>query len=341
MWAMLPSFGGGPRSLTGAPADMGDILIGHLHEAHARIRDRIRRTPVLTSTRLDELSGATLFFKCENFQKTGSFKARGAANAVLSLPEAEASRGVATHSSGNHAAAVSWAAGLRGLRATVVMPRTASRFKMASVERYGGTIVLCEPTHAAREEAARRIVGESGAAMIHPYNDPRIIAGQGTAMLELMDEVAGLDMVVCPVGGGGLLAGTAIAAKSLRPSIAIHAGEPEGAADASQSLASGRRQAVAHPSSIADGLLAFVGDLTFPVIQRHVDGIATVPDTAITGAMVRLLEILKIAVEPSAAVGYAAIAEGRIDVAGKRVGVILSGGNVDLLRTPWTAQVSA
>jgi threonine dehydratase len=320
---------------------MGDILIGHIHEAHSRIRDRIRRTPVLTSARLDELSGARLFFKCENFQKTGSFKARGAANAILSLTDKEASRGVATHSSGNHAAAVAWAAGLRGVKATVVMPRTASGFKMASVERYGGRIVLCEPTHSAREEAARRIVEETGAAMIHPYNDPRIIAGQGTAMLELMDEVPGLDMVVCPVGGGGLLAGTAIAANSVRPSMTIHAGEPEGAADAARSLASGHREPVEHPSSIADGLLAFVGDLTFPVIQRSVDGIATVPDEAITAAMVRLFEILKIAVEPSAAVGYAAIAEGRIDVSGKRVGVILSGGNVDLARTPWSAQVSA
>jgi threonine dehydratase len=322
------------------PAEMSEILIGDIHEAHARIRDRIRRTPVLTSTRLDEISGARLFFKCENFQKTGSFKARGAANAILSLGEAEASRGVATHSSGNHAAALSWAAGLRGIAATVVMPRTASRFKMASVERYGGKIVLCEPTHRAREEAARRIVEETGAAMIHPYNDPRIMAGQGTAVLELMDEVPGLDVVVCPVGGGGLLAGSAIAAKSIRPLVAVYAGEPEGAADASRSLASGRREPVENPSSIADGLLAFVGDLTFPVIQRLVDGIATVPDEATSAAMVRLFEILKIAVEPSSAVGYAAIAEGGIKVAGKRVGIILTGGNVDLARTPWSGQVS-
>jgi threonine dehydratase len=326
--------------MAGIPAEMSEILIGDIHDAHARIRDRIRRTPVLTSTRLDEISGAHLFFKCENFQKTGSFKARGAANAVLSLSDAAASRGVATHSSGNHAAAVSWAAGLRGISATVVMPRTASRFKMASVERYGGTIVLCEPTHRAREETARRIIEETGAAMIHPYNDPRIMAGQATAALELLEEVPGLDMVVCPVGGGGLLAGAAIAAKSLRPSIEVRAGEPEGAADASRSLASGRREPVENPSSIADGLLAFVGDLTFPVIQRLVDGIATVPDEAITAAMVRLFEVLKIAVEPSAAVGYAAIAEGRFSVAGKRVGVILSGGNVDLARTPWSGKVS-
>jgi threonine dehydratase len=320
---------------------MGDINIGNIRDAHSRIRERIRRTPVLTSARLDEISGARLFFKCENFQKTGSFKARGASNAIFSLTDAEASRGVATHSSGNHAAAVAWAAGIRGISATVVMPRTASRFKMASVERYGGRIVLCEPTHKSREEVARRIVDESGAAMIHAYNDPRIIAGQGTAALELMEEVADLDLVVCPVGGGGLLAGTSIAARSLRPSIRIYAGEPEGAADASRSLASGSRQAVDHPASIADGLLALVGDLTFPVIQRLVDGIPTVSETEITDAMVRLLEILKIAVEPSGAVGYAAIAGGKVDIAGKRVGIILSGGNVDLGSAPWARRVSA
>jgi len=320
---------------------MSEIQIGHIHEAHGRIRDRIRRTPVLTSARLDQLSGARLFFKCESFQKTGSFKARGAANAVLSLTDEEAARGVATHSSGNHAAAVSWAAGLRGLAATVVMPRTASRFKMEAVERYGGRIVLCEPTHRAREAAARRIVDETGAAMIHPYNDPRIIAGAGTAALELMEDVGDLDLVVCPVGGGGLLSGTAIAAKALRPSVSVHGGEPEGAADASQSLASGLRQPVEHPSSIADGLLAYVGDLTFPVIQRLVGGISTVSDDAIMSAAIRLLEILKVAVEPSGAVGYATIAEGRLDVAGKRVGVILSGGNVDLGRSPWSGRAPA
>jgi threonine dehydratase len=320
---------------------MGDINIGHIREAHSRIRERIRRTPVLTSTRLDEISGARLFFKCENFQKTGSFKARGASNAIFSLTDAEASRGVATHSSGNHAAAVAWAAGIRGVSATVVMPRTASRFKMASVERYGGRIVLCEPTHKSREEVARRIVDESGAAMIHAYNDPRIIAGQGTAALELMEEVADLDLVVCPVGGGGLLAGTSIAARSLRPSIGIYAGEPEGAADASRSLASGNRQAVDRPASIADGLLALVGDLTFPVIQRLVDGIPTVTEAEITDAMVRLLEILKIAVEPSGAVGYAAIAGGKVDIAGKRVGIIISGGNMDLGSAPWARRESA
>jgi threonine dehydratase len=319
---------------------MGDVNLEHVCEAHARIRERIRRTPVLTSTRLDELSGASLFFKCENFQKTGSFKARGALNAVLSLTDSEASRGVATHSSGNHAAALSWAAGLRGIPATVVMPRTASRIKVASVERYGGRIVFCEPTHKAREEAAEKFIRDSGAALVHPYNDPRIIAGQGTSALELLDEVPELDVVLCPVGGGGLLAGTAIVARGLRPGVRVFAGEPEGAADASLSFKSGVRRPVDHPSSIADGLLAFVGDLTFAVIRRDVDGIATVSDAQIAAAMRQLLEVLKIAVEPSGAVAYAAVAERKVDVAGKRVGIILSGGNVDLERAPWAKSAS-
>jgi threonine dehydratase len=290
---------------------------------------------VFTSGRLDELSGAKLFFKCENFQKTGSFKARGAMNAVLSLTDAEAGRGVATHSSGNHAAALSWAAGLRGIPATVVMPRTASPIKIASVERYGGRIVFCEPNHKAREEAAAKIIGESGAAMVHPYNDLRIMAGQGTAALELLEEIPDLDAVLCPVGGGGLLAGTAIVARGLRPGMKVFAGEPEGAADASNSLKSGVRTPVDQPKSIADGLLAFVGDLTFPVIQRDVDGIGAVSDAEIASAMRQLMEVLKIAVEPSGAVGYAAVAARRVDVAGMRVGIILSGGNVDLERAPW------
>jgi threonine dehydratase len=311
---------------------MSDILSSHIQQAHARIRGHVHRTPVLTSARLNELAGAEIFFKCENFQKTGAFKARGAVNAVLLLSEAEASRGVATHSSGNHAAALSWAAGLRGIQATVVMPRTASRVKIASVERYGGRIVFCEPNHQAREDAADKVVRETGATLVHPYNDGRIIAGQGTAALELIEDVGNLDMIVCPVGGGGLLAGTAIIAKAMRPSIRVFAGEPEGAADTSVSFSSGVRQPVENPASIADGLLAYVGDLTFPVIQRDVEGIATVTDTEILAAVRRLFEVMKIAVEPSGAVGYAAIAGGKLAVREKRIGVILSGGNLDLER---------
>ena len=311
---------------------MSEILPSHIQEAHARIRDHVHWTPVLTSARLNQLAGAEIFFKCENFQKTGAFKARGAVNAVLSLSDSEAGRGVATHSSGNHAAALAWAAGLRGIRSTVVMPSTASRVKIAAVERYGGRIVFCEPTHRAREETAEKVVRETGAVLIHPFNDPRIIAGQGTAALELIKDLPNLDFILCPLGGGGLLAGAATAAKALHPELRVFGVEPEGAADGSLSYASGERQPVAHPASVADGLLAFVGDLTFPVILRHVDGIVTVSDAAILSAMRRIFEILKVAVEPSGAVAYAAVAEKRLDLAGKRVGVILSGGNVDLER---------
>ena len=318
---------------------MSGIDLGQIRGAHARIRDRIRRTPVLTSARLDELSGSSLFFKCENFQRTGSFKARGALNAVLSLGDEDAARGVATHSSGNHAAALSWAAGLRGIPAHVVMPRTASRFKLAAVERYGGRITLCEPTHRAREEAAARIVRETGATLVHPFNDPRIIAGQATAALELLEEVPDLDLIVCPVGGGGLLSGTAIVAGSLRPGTKVFAGEPEGAADTSLSFSSGERRPVEHPASIADGLLAFVGDLTFPIIREEVEGIATVPDDAIAAAVRRLLEVLKVVVEPSGAVAYAAVAEGKVPARGGSVGIILSGGNLDLDRAPWAKSI--
>ena len=314
---------------------MGELSLGTIREAHARIRDRIRRTPVLTSATLDAVSDARLFFKCENFQKTGAFKARGALNAVLSLSDTEASRGVATHSSGNHAAALAWAAGIRGIPAYVVMPRTSSRFKLAAVERYGGRITLCEPTHKAREASAERIVRETGAAMVHPFDDLRVMAGQGTAALELMEEIPDLDAVVCPVGGGGLLSATAIVAKILRPAVKVYAGEPEGAADASLSLASGVRQPVEAPSSIADGLLATVGSLTFPVIRRSVDAIATVSDAEIAAAVRRLLEVMKIAVEPSGAVSYAAVAGGKLPIKGARVGILLSGGNVDLERVPW------
>ncbi len=311
---------------------MAELSLSDIQEAHDRIRPHVQRTPVLTSRRLNELSGAEIHFKCENFQKTGAFKARGAVNAVLCLTDSEAGRGVATHSSGNHAAALAWAAGLRGIPATVVMPRTASPVKIASVERYGGRIVFCEPTHRAREEAADRVVRETGATLIHPYDDRRIIAGQGTAALELIAQVPDIDIIVCPVGGGGLLAGTAIAAKGLRPAIRVFAGEPEGAADASLSFQSRVRVPVESPESVADGLLALVGELTFPVIVRHVEAIGTVPDTAIIAAVRRLFEVLKVAVEPSGAVGYAALAERRLPTAGKRVGVILSGGNLDLER---------
>ncbi len=278
------------------------------------------------------MAGAELFFKCENFQTTGAFKARGATNAVLMLTDDEARRGVATHSSGNHAAALAWAARRRGIAATVVMPRTASPVKIAAVESYGGRILFCEPNHKAREEAADRVVRETGATLVHPYNDPRVIAGQGTVALELFEDVQGLDLVVCPVGGGGLLAGTSVIVRSQPTPVRVFGGEPEGAADASLSLTSGIRQPVEHPSSIADGLLAYIGDLTFPIIKENVEAIATVSDQEIIAAVRRLFGVMKIAVEPSGAVAYAAVAGGKLPVAGKRVGIILSGGNLDLER---------
>jgi threonine dehydratase len=305
------------------------INLEDIRAAHGRIRERVHRTPVLTSRRLDELCGCRLFFKCENLQKTGSFKARGAVNAVLALGAAEAARGVATHSSGNHGAALAWAAGQRGIPATIVMPRTVSRVKLASVERLGGRVVLCEPNHPAREAAAAEVIRETGAALIHPFNDLRVIAGQGTAALELVEDVPDLDILVCPVGGGGLLAGTAVAARGLRPAIRVFAGEPEGAADASLSFASGTRQPVERPASIADGLLAQIGELAFPIVRSQAEGIATVSDGEIAAAMRLIWEVMKIAVEPSGAVGYAAVAGRRLPVEGRRVGVILSGGNVE------------
>jgi len=316
---------------------MSALTLEEIRSAHRRIAGHVHRTPVLTSRRLDELCGATLFFKCENLQKTGSFKARGALNAVLSLDEAGVRAGVVTHSSGNHAAALSWAAARRGAAATVVMPRTTSAFKQAAVRRYGGRIVLCEPNHKAREETAERIRAESGAELIHPFNDLRVMAGQGTAALELLEDVPDLDAVVGPCGGGGLLSSTAIVAKTLHPAIRVMAGEPAGAADTIQSLAAGIRQPVVQPASVADGLLAFVGDLTFPEIQRRVDRIAPVSEAEIIGAMRLILEVMKIAVEPSGCVGYAAVAGGRLELRGRRVGIILSGGNVDLDAAVWKA----
>jgi threonine dehydratase len=314
---------------------VNEINLNLIREAHARIRERIRWTPVMTSSRLDKISGASLFFKCENFQETGSFKARGAVNAVLSLTNEEAARGVATHSSGNHAAALSWAAGLRGIPSIVVMPSTASRIKVEAVERYGGRIVFCEPTHRAREEAADKVVRETGAVLIHPYNDPRIIAGQGTAALEFMGDVPDLDVIICPVGGGGLISGTAIVAKGLRPAIRVLGAEPEGAAEAKVSFESGSRRPVEHPASIAEGLLAFVGDLTFPLIQRYVDALVAVSDRDIAAAVRRFIEVMKIVVEPSGTVAYAAAGVVKADIGMKRVGIILSGGNLDLERTAW------
>ncbi|MBS0631507.1 MAG: pyridoxal-phosphate dependent enzyme [Verrucomicrobia bacterium] len=304
-----------------------------IRAAHDRIRPHIHRTPVLTSARLDAAAGGALFFKCENFQKVGAFKARGAANAVFSLTEA--AHGVATHSSGNHAAALARAARLRGIPAYIVMPDNSSRPKLRAVEGYGGRITLCAPTTAAREATCARIVAETGAAMIHPFTDFRVMAGQGTAVIELMEDIADLDTILCPVGGGGLLVGTAVAAKALNPRIRVVACEPAGAGDAAESFRAGRRLPIDQANTIADGLRTSVGEPNFDLMRRHVDDVVTVSEEGIIAAMRSVWETMKIIIEPSAAVPYAAILEGKVDVRARRTGLILTGGNVDLDALPW------
>jgi len=309
-----------------------------IQAAHARIRPHIHRTPVLTSASLDARHGGQLFFKCENFQKTGAFKARGATNAVFSLSPAEAARGVATHSSGNHAAALARAARLRGIPAYLVMPSNSSKAKIRNVERYGGRITFCEPTSQAREKTCAQLIAETGAAMVHPFTDEQVMAGQGTAVLELLEDAPDLDLILCPVGGGGLLAGTATAAKAIRPSLKIIATEPAAASDAAQSFAAGHIVPLEQAVTIADGLRTTVGEPNFAIMQHLVSGVVTVSEESIIAAMRQLWETLKIVVEPSGAVPYAALLEGKLSVAGQRVGLILTGGNVDLDALPWMGQ---
>jgi threonine dehydratase len=320
---------------TSAPADAPPLTLADITAAHARIRDKIHRTPVLTCAWLDAETGAQLFFKCENFQKVGAFKARGAANAVFSLTAEEAARGVATHSSGNHAAALARAARLRGIPATIVMPKNAPRVKQEAVRGYGGTIVFCEPTLAAREAACARVLAETGATLVHPYNDYRVMAGQGTATLEFLETVPDLDVLLVPVGGGGLLSGTVVAARGLRPGMKVIGTEPAEADDARRSFQSGQLMPAGPGHTIADGLRTALGARNFPIIRAQVDDIVTVSEAAIIAAMRRIWSALKIVIEPSCAVPLAAIQEGRVPVAGKRIGLILTGGNVDLDALPW------
>ena len=303
--------------------------------AHERIRPHIKRTLVMTSSRLNEASGASLFFKCENFQKIGAFKARGATNAIFSLDDVAAQHGVATHSSGNHGAAVARAAKLRGISAHIVMPSNSAKVKVRAVESYGAYVVFCEPTEKARQEKCAEAIKKTGATLIHSFENEDVIAGQGTAAVELLEDVSDLDVVMCPVGGGGLLAGTAIAAKSLRPRIKVIAVEPENVDDAAQSYRAGRRLVTEKKFTIADGLRTNIGEPNFAIIQRYVDDIVTASEEAIVEAMRTIWETMKIIIEPSAAVPYAAIQEGKIDIAGRRIGIILTGGNVDLDALPW------
>jgi threonine dehydratase len=305
-----------------------------IHGAHDRIRRYIHRTPVLTSARLDAASGASLFFKCENFQKVGAFKARGATNAVFALDPTTARRGVATHSSGNHGAALARAAQLRGIPAHIVMPSNSAKVKVRAVESYGADVIFCEPIDAAREATCADVIAKTGATLIHSFENENVIAGQGTAAVELLEEVD-VDLVLCPVGGGGLLSGTAFAAKSMRPGINVIAAEPVNADDAAQSFRAGKRIVAEKKFTIADGLRTNVGERTFPIIKYYVDDIVTVTEEAIVSAMRTIWETMKIVIEPSAAVPYAAIAERKIDISAKRVGIILTGGNVDLDALPW------
>lgn len=306
-----------------------------IRQAAERIRPYAHRTPVLTSASLNRMIGAHLFFKCENFQKVGAFKFRGACHAVLTLSDEEAARGVATHSSGNHAAALALAARTRGIRALIVMPKDAARVKRAAVAEYGGHIIFCEPTLASREATLAEVVKETGATVVHPYNDRRVIAGQGTVALEFIQEVPHLDSLMVPVGGGGLISGTAIVVAELSPGTRIIGVEPAGADDAFRSLRAGRRIPCHQPRTIADGLRASLGDVTFAIIKEHVDRIVTVSEEAIVAAMRLVWERMKIIIEPSAAVPVAALLERKVDLAGQRVGIVLSGGNVDLDRLPW------
>ncbi len=301
-----------------------------------RIAPFIHRTPVLTSTWFDQVSGAELYFKCENFQRVGAFKFRGACNAVMALAKRDGARGIVTHSSGNHGQAVALAARINGYRATIVAPANAARIKLEAMRDYGAEVMLCEPTTPAREAAVQQLVRERGAVFIPPYNHPDVIAGQGTAAVELLEAHPDLDLILAPVGGGGLLSGTAIAARHLRPDIRVIGVEPAHADDAARSFRSGRIEPVASTHTVADGLRTSLGPLTFAVIQAHVDDIVTVAEASIVRDMRAVWERMKIVIEPSCAVPLAALLDGRIAAAGQRVGIILTGGNVDLDDLPWS-----
>ncbi len=316
------------------------IYASDLHAVRAaaqRIAGRAHRTPVVTCRTLDQLSGRSLFFKCEHLQKAGAFKFRGACHAVLKLEEGVAARGVVTHSSGNHAQALALAAQMRGIPAHIVMPRNASPVKRRAVEGYGGRVIPCEPTLAARETTAAAVLAETGGTLVPPYNDPDVIAGQGTVALELLEQVPGLEALLAPVGGGGLIAGLCIAAKALQPSLRIFAAEPLGADDAARSKAAGILIPQTGPRTIADGLLTSLGDLTWPILRDHVERVVTVPEEEIVSAMRLAWERAKLLIEPSAAVAVAAVLSGEFRTLARvnRVGVVLSGGNVNLDDLPW------
>lgn len=312
-----------------------NICYRDIEDAHERVRPFIHRTPILSSNALNEIAGCQLYFKCENFQKIGAFKARGGLNAVLSLPKAQRQKGVVTHSSGNHAQAIALAAKMAGIPAYIVMPKTAPEIKKKAVIGYGAKITLCEPTQASREETAANIQEETGATFISPYNDYAVISGQATCAKEFLEDQDGLDNIIAPVGGGGLLAGTLLSVHYMQPAVEVYAGEPEGANDTFLSLQRGAHVKVESPSSIADGLLATMGEKNFDIIQPLVKDVFTVSDPEIIGAMRMIWERMKIIIEPSCAVPFAAILKHKAVFEGKKVGVILTGGNVDLGKLPF------
>ena len=304
--------------------------------AHERIKPHIHRTPVLTSSFLNELTGAELFFKCENFQKAGAFKVRGASDAVFGLDEETAKAGVATHSSGNHALSLSYAAGRRGIPCHVVMPRTAPQAKKDAVRGYGGIITECEPSTSSREAVFAEVEARTGAEFVHPYNDPRVIAGQGTCSKELMEQTDGLDAVVAPIGGGGMVSGTCLTLSNLAPEVKIFAAEPEQADDAARSFRAGHIIADDAPETVADGLKVPLKELTWHFVSNHVSDILTASEQEIVDAMRLIWARMKIVMEPSSAVPMATILKNRDVFAGKRVGIIITGGNVDLGKLPWS-----
>ena len=303
--------------------------------AHARIEPHIHRTPVLTSSYFNALTGAELFFKCENFQKAGAFKVRGASNAVFGLSDADAARGVATHSSGNHALSLSYAAGRRGIPCAVVMPRTAPQAKKDAVRGYGGTITECEPSTTSREEVFARVQAQTGADFVHPYNDPRVIAGQATCSRELMEQVEGLEQIIAPIGGGGMISGTCLTLSAIAPQVQIYAAEPEQADDALRSLRAGHIIADDAPDTVADGLKVPLKDLTWHFVKSRVTDILSASEQEIIDAMRLTWARMKIVIEPSCAVPLATILKNPEVFRGRRVGVIITGGNVDLDKLPW------
>ena len=309
--------------------------VEQVQKAYLKIRKKVHRTPVMKSQKVNERAGGELFFKCENFQKVGAFKFRGATHAVGELPDEKAQKGVATHSSGNHAQAVALAAKQRGIPAHIVMPENAPKVKVHAVRDYGAHITFCESTQEAREETLEKVVEETGATFIHPYDNPHIIMGQGSAAIELLEDKPELDIILAPVGGGGLISGTAIAASGFSPKTKVIGTEPEVANDAYLSFKTGELHPVQSTDTVADGLRTYLSELTFSCIQEHADDIVTVTEEEIINAMRFIWERMKIIIEPSCAVPVAAVFNGNVDIKNKRAGIIISGGNMDLDTLPW------